>query len=189
MTAPPDPQTSARAHPADPLLGFLRGLGRRLAGWPRWVGALLTVAWALLIWASSSQPSGSVPAFPGMAFVANLAHAPLFGLLAFWATLCLPRSSDPEGDAGNWPRLDRRTLPWLVGAVFLWAVIDEWHQASVPGRQPSALDLVTDLVGATATLVVIRWLGRSGADAPGLLARLGVGLVACCAAAALSTWA
>ena len=124
-----------------------------------------------------------------MAFVANLAHAPLFGLLTLWATLCLPRQDAGRGASGGWPRLDRRTLPWLLGAVALWALIDEWHQSSVPGRQPSALDLVTDLVGAVATLAVIRWLGRSRADAPGLLRRLAAGLIACCIAAALSTWA
>lgn len=165
-----------------PLLRLARRVGQRLGGWPRTAGVALTVAWALLIWSSSARTGSQVPMFPGSTFVANLAHAPLFGLLALWATLTLPR-------ADGWPRLDRRTLPLVAGAVALWAVVDEWHQAHVPGRDVSLWDLGTDAVGALATLAVIHWVGRADADERGLRRRLGWGLAACLAAAALSTWA
>ena len=38
----------------------------------------------------------------------------------------------------------------LAALLFLaaWGVLDEWHQSFVPGRDPSAGDVVADLVGA-----------------------------------------
>jgi len=182
MTAPSDRGPSDPGAPRGPLLRLLRAVGRHLAAWPRVAGVGLTGAWALLIWASSAQPGGRVPTFPGSAFCANLMHAPLFGLLAFWAVLCLPRRR-------GWPHLDVGRTALVVVTILAYGLVDEWHQASIPGRQPSAWDLGTDVVGAVATLVVIRFVGRDEADERGLRLRLAGGVVACAVAAAASTWA
>lgn len=116
-----------------------------------------------------------------MAVLLNLGHAPLFGLLALLAVPLLPRV---EG----WPRLDLRNRVALVGAVLLYGLSDEWHQSRIPHRSASALDLVTDGVGALATVTVIAYVGFGGATGWGLAWRLGVGLLACVAAAAGATF-
>ena len=78
------------------------------------------------------------------AFVSNAGHVVLFGLLALWLALALPR----DGGAG-WPRLAGRVAATMgvVGLVSAWGAVDEWHQ-SFTGRTPSVLDWLTDTVAA-----------------------------------------
>jgi VanZ family protein len=45
---------------------------------------------------------------------------------------------------------------FLLGALF--AATDEWHQAFVPSRQPSAGDFLADMVGITIGYVMARAL-------------------------------
>lgn len=71
---------------------------------------------------------------------------------------------------GEKPGLGRFVLALLAAAAF--AALDEWHQAWIPTRHPSALDWTADLVGAGIGLAAsIRllpaWLlgsGREGAE-------------------------
>ena len=49
---------------------------------------------------------------------------------------------------------NKRGLAWLLAVVY--AVTDEWHQAFVPGRQPSILDvLIYDQLGALIALELV----------------------------------
>ena len=48
----------------------------------------------------SSQPGRSGPPSALWAYLMNFAHAPLYGLLALWMALLLPREN-------GWPRIDR----------------------------------------------------------------------------------
>jgi VanZ family protein len=43
--------------------------------------------------------------------------------------------------------------PLLLVLGILWALSDEWHQSFVPGREPSAWDLVADGVGLLVGLL------------------------------------
>lgn len=84
-----------------------------------------------------------------------LAHATAFGALAAAGELA-------------WRATDRRTPVYrrhliLFGAALLYALLDEWHQSFVPGRDASWGDLAADACGAA--------LGLALASLPGLWGR------------------
>ncbi len=68
-------------------------------------------------------------------------HALVFGLLALW--LWLPSRARPAA----------RGLI-AIGLATAWGVLDEVHQAFVPGRSSDAWDLLADFVGAVALVAV-----------------------------------
>lgn len=168
---------------AGPLVGGLRAVGAALLRLPRWVGLVLSAAWAGAIWllSDTSHPLPVAPPVP--LYLNNLAHAPLFGVLAFLALIALPRRGSPP-----WPRIDRRTGGLVLAVVGGWSLLDEWHQSWVPGRHASLGDVLTDFVGAASVLLVAHTLGRPRASAALVLRSLALGLVACAAAAAVATW-
>jgi len=45
--------------------------------------------------------------------------------------------------------------------VVLYAVIDEWHQGFIPGRNATLLDVCIDIVGGIIGIVLLPWLGKS----------------------------
>ena len=164
------------------MLTPLRRFGAGLQRLPRWAGPLLALAWMAFIRQLSSMPSGDEPVSFPRSWLANAAHAPLFGLLALWWILALPRR---EG----WPVLGRGALLAVLGLVLAYGALDEWHQASVPGRHASVLDLTTDVVGAACTLWLAVYVGAPGASAGGTLRRIGLGLLVCALAGLAATWA
>lgn len=56
----------------------------------------------------------------------------------------------------------------LLGLGYLYGALDEWHQSFVPGRTPSVVDWVADVVGVTlgyaVALAFMEWGG--GVDRP-----------------------
>ena len=162
-------------------LAFLRFVAGAMLGWPRFVAAFLLAAWALLIWQLSA---GRHIRVTGIGFevplVRNLAHSFEFGILALLAIPLLPRTN-------GWPLFRRLESLVLVGACLVYAFVDETHQALVPGRNASILDLVTDLAGILAVVYVARYVATEGSDGNGLWRRLLVGLLGCVAAAAAAT--
>jgi len=172
--------------PAAPagLVRLLRAAGRGLVRLPRWCGGAAAAGWmGFNYWLSSGTraPQGSSPVF---GFVSNLAHAPLFGLLALWWLVALPRRAEPF----PWVVVTRGRA-WLVFALVVgWGALDEWHQSSVAGRDASLADLVTDAVGAASVLAVVVHAGRPDATARGVALRLVAGLCACAAAALVATF-
>lgn len=167
-------------------LALVRALGSALIALPRPAGVLLAGGWMAFTWWLSSGPRGPQDGGPWWPFFANLAHAPLFGLLALWWIVALPRTESADG-ARRWAQLDARGMGVVLALALAWGAVDEWHQSSVDGRVSSWTDLVTDGVGATAVLVVAAYAGRADASARGLWWRLGLGLVACAAAAGVAT--
>jgi hypothetical protein len=131
----------------------------------------------LISWLSS-QPGDAAPAPWWKSVLWNGGHAPLFGLLSLWLALVLPRF-------GGWPRLDRRGVGVVLLLVLAFGVVDEFHQRMTPGRDFSALDLVTDLAGAACVLWIAGFLADDRADDRGLARRVIAG-VALCTLAALS---
>jgi len=111
---------SADAAPRAPAraVRLLCAAGDALARAPRALGALCAAGWGAFIWYLSGGPPPDVPATPLFSFIFNLAHAPLFGVLALLAALALPRAA-PRG----WPRLSRDARLGVVSLVLLYAVI------------------------------------------------------------------
>ena len=56
--------------------------------------------------------------------------------------------------------LSRRRAAWVAGLVAVaWAILDELHQATVPSRTASVMDVIFDSTGALAAAVVGRYGG------------------------------
>ena len=109
----------------------------------RWTPA---IAWALAIWILSGRPV--VPTVP-IPYIDKIFHTGEFGVLAVlvsWAAL---------------PHLTRYRpfMKWLliVLVCFFYGIVDEAHQAFVPGRMCDVADAFADLMGAAiATLIFVR---------------------------------
>jgi VanZ family protein len=74
----------------------------------------------------------------------------------------------------------------VLVCVGLYGAIDEWHQSFTPGRDSTWEDVLTDLVGAAATLAVVSYLARGTATQSGLAWRMAGGLVMCLAVASVA---
>lgn len=133
------------------------------------------VLWFALIFIASSDTQSSQRSsriigpllrwlFPEMAeetiglvvlFVRKCAHLTVFGVLAllFWRAFRKP----VRGDTRPWSWSEARNS--LIG-VFVYAITDEVHQAFVPSRQGSALDVVIDTLGGAAALLALWVCGR-----------------------------
>lgn len=159
----------------------MKRVGVALLALPR-VGAwLLCAGWYGGITWLSSRPGDVEPSPWWWTVLSNGAHAPLFGLLACWISLLLPRV---EG----WPRLDLRER-WLVCCLIaLCGAVDEWHQSYTPGRDLSVLDLWTDVAGAAVSLELVAHLARPESERRGLGSRLALAAGTSLACGALATF-
>jgi VanZ family protein/UDP-2,3-diacylglucosamine pyrophosphatase LpxH len=79
----------------------------------------------------------------------KLAHASVFGALAFFLDLAFRKSRH------DWP-MHRRHL-WVFLGVAFYGATDEWHQYFVPGRDCSFFDWLADASGAALGLAVAVW--------------------------------
>lgn len=150
---------------------------------PLFLVVLACAGWMFAIWTLSSREGSDLPAAGLWPLFANLGHAFLFGILALLLAAGRLRPVAP----GRWPELGRRRTVEILAAVGAYGLADEWHQSLVAGRGPSALDVGTDLVGASCVLWIIAYLGRENAGGGGLYARLLACIGACLAAASLGT--
>lgn len=156
----------------------IRALVSRLRAVPPVAGLVLTALWVLLIWNLSSRPPSDLSAgSPTGAWLSNLAHGPEYAGLALWLAL----ASRARGVA---PPPSARAAFWIVAFCVLHGVVDELHQSTVPGRDASVLDVVTDLCGAWAAVAVLRAVDDRRRFARAILA----GLAACAVAAGLATF-
>jgi hypothetical protein len=143
----------------------LRAAGRALLVLPRASGLVLAVLWLGVIrWLGQGQ-GGLAHGVSWPGFVLNCGHAPLYGVLALWLVLALPRS-------GGWPRIDGAARRAVLASVFTFGLADEVLQSFAPDRNGSLLDLVTDLVGAACVLWLATGLVGASADERGLRWRL-----------------
>jgi len=119
-----------------------------------WRYGLLTAALLVGIYVMSSIPDLSTTESPPLVQLAqNLAHIPVFAALAFcWLRALSNRLEIPAAAYGA-----------AALAAGVYGVMDEWHQASVPGRNSSVGDLCLDAAGVAAMLVIVR-LTRLRAD-------------------------
>ena len=102
-----------------------------------------------LIFYLSAQPSVG-PELP--AFTRVIAHFSEYALLAaLWAWALAPR-------------LGRRAIPVAAAICVLYAITDELHQRSVPGRDSDPFDVLVDCLGIAGSLSLCRAWARSRAD-------------------------
>ena len=119
-----------------------------------WRYGLLTAALlAAIYWTSSIPDLSTTESDPLLLLAQNLAHAPVFAALAFCWLRALSGAMEISGPAYGAAAL----------ATSVCAVLDEWHQAFVPGRHCSVGDVLMDVAGIGAMLVIVR-LSRLRAD-------------------------
>jgi VanZ family protein len=168
-----------------PGLGLVRGVAGALGALPRPVAAAAATGWMALIWWLSSGPIDVSPPLPAADFFWNLAHAPVFGVLAALAATAVAPRPLPR----SWPDPGVRARVVAFAVVALWAATDEWHQSRVTGRHGSPFDFATDATGAACVLWLAAYAGSATASEPGLRRRLGIAALLCAAAAAATTLA
>jgi VanZ family protein len=116
---------------------------------------LAAIGYMLGIFFLSNSPEDAGSGSPGTALFWNLVHIPLFAGL----TSCLLLSLSD----GQW----FRRVPWRLYAVIsaiagAYAGFAEWHQSGVSGRYATSGDVVLNLVGVAALVVVHRLAGGQG---------------------------
>jgi VanZ family protein len=106
----------------------------------------------LAIFVLSAQPNLHVSSQPMLDFVVHKSgHMVAYGLLALAVELMLE-------DAGM---ARRQAVLVALLLVVGYGATDELHQAFVPGRTPSPIDVTVDLAGGIAALVLSRrWPAR-----------------------------
>lgn len=107
--------------------------------------ALLTAALLGISFALSSIPDLDHTDGPIWRALFNGMHAPLFGAVAWCIYKTFSRGHDGS----------RAALTLALVIAGLYAVVDEWHQSFVVGRDSSLLDLLVDFVGITIVLFVL----------------------------------
>lgn len=101
----------------------------------------------------------------------SILHIPLYGILTVLLIVSfLPREMRPTlwqqrycltGSLFHWGQLPNSLMTrfLIVGLIALGVgIADEIHQAYVPGRDASIIDVLLDLVGIILTLFFISWL-------------------------------
>jgi len=165
------------------LTRALRGTGRFLLRVPLVLALLLAGSWAVLIFDLSSHARPAPPTASLLwELLSNLAHAPLFGILTLLVAAVVLRERD-----GGWPRPRRGRIALVLAFTLSYGVFDELHQSRIPGRDASALDVLTDTVSAALVLWIVFSLSRAGLRERELLGRLALGVLLCLASAALAT--
>jgi VanZ family protein len=86
-----------------------------------------------------------------VSYCSNLAHQPLFGLVALSFLLALGKKC-------------RTPQAYLLGVTFalLVGIGDELHQATIPFRYSSIWDVGSDVLGATFAILVAGWSDLRG---------------------------
>lgn len=129
----------------------------------RIVGAwLFVVAYMALIWALSSVELPELALARLRGFDKVLHGVEYAGLGA-----CVARAA-----GRTWP--DRARVRLAAVAILIataWGVLDEIHQALVPGRSSDVLDIVADFCGASAGSAGWFWRPRSNGDMAGAQGR------------------
>lgn len=107
------------------------------------------VAYMALIWWISSRDVRGVPvdAFPFRDKGIHFVEYTCLGAVVARATL------------STWAAIPLRASGLALIATFAWGVLDELHQAFVPGRSADPIDLVADAVG-TVCGVLAFWAFR-----------------------------
>ncbi len=139
---------------------------------PRWLRFTAVVLWAWVLWWLSSRRGSDLEGIRVGGFITNGAHVAFFGVLAGLVFLA-------------WVGSPSRRLPWSAGIATAYGIVDELHQATVPGRSPSVADVLSDGAGAVFAGCALLWiLGRNASARRALPWLAGMALATVC----LATW-
>jgi VanZ family protein len=112
----------------------------------RWAAVIAWMGVIFFLSAQSKLPD-LTPGLPGLEEIGG--HLTAYGVLAgllWWAL---------RGTRVRYP------ATWALVLAVLYGATDEFHQSFVPGRDMSLSDLMVDLIGASAALLIITLLTRS----------------------------
>ncbi|MEO0660490.1 MAG: VanZ family protein [Planctomycetota bacterium] len=171
-----------------PLGDALVACGLVLSAIPRLLAWLPPVALGAVIFhlSSSELDIDAIGSSTLGHYVANLGHPGAFGILALLVAAALaPRARTLRGP---WALLTPERGLWAVVLTTLYGLTDELHQATVPGRDASLLDLLGDFVGALFAVLVVLAVGNPRTTRAALRRLLLVGLVLSFASAGVATW-
>jgi VanZ family protein len=109
----------------------------------RWAAVIAWMGWIFFL---SSRPDlpNFAPGLPGLEEIGG--HLTVYGVLAallWWAL---------RGSAVRYP------ATWALVLAVSYGATDEFHQSFVPGRTMSLSDLMVDLIGASAVLLIVTLL-------------------------------
>lgn len=113
---------------------------------------IMPAAWVMsTIWWLSDRETLPKPPGLTMEIWSYLGHMGMFGLLglAIWFALGM-----------NSRMLDRERNLYAIAIATAYGVLDEFHQSFVPGRDPSAWDVLADFAGAALAVLIIPRLHR-----------------------------
>ena len=110
---------------------------------------ILPLAYMILIWFLSSNPSDAVVTFSVNAyydaFIKESLHLVEFGILyVLWALAFLSRGE-----------LTRKQNLTAVAIAILYGLLDEYHQYFVPARSATFIDLTKDWIGVGVAWLII----------------------------------
>jgi len=88
----------------------------------------------------------SLPSFPGSDKVAHLIAYGVLGATVFFAFTPGKRCSFP-----------RKYIIMAVLVALIYGILDEFHQSFIPGREVSAGDVLADLTGGIAGVLLHRY--------------------------------
>ncbi len=77
----------------------------------------------------------------------SILHIPLYGILTLLLVLALRSPSAANSKS-------RLALAALIAIAV--AILDEFHQSSIPGREASAVDVFLDVLGVSLALLLLR---------------------------------
>ncbi len=113
---------------------------------------IFALAWMCFIFYISHQSSISVPSVISIPGQDKIFHFFVYAILGFFVAGSF--SSFVKG-------ISIREALWVFLIVFLYAVSDEFHQSFIPGRDPSAGDVLADCLGGIFAIWLARWRSRS----------------------------
>ena len=116
---------------------------RQLIAWAPAIG------WAMVLFLLSSLSDSDLSSFAfsfSFPFDDKVMHLALYSVLG--GTLQFGRLSSSSG-LGHWT---------VIAIGIIYGVSDEWHQSFVPGRNPSAADLLADTMGVLMGYAFTYWL-------------------------------
>lgn len=104
----------------------------------------------LLIFGVSSIPGSDLPTIP-IQNIDKIAHLAEYAVLGFLLIRAVSVSFSNISIA--------KTVFSAIIIASLFAVLDEWHQAYVPGRECDIFDLAADFIGACIGVALYRMKG------------------------------